>query len=195
MINAQDALDKLKLGHEKFKSHEPMPVPSAELLKDLALHGQHPFAVVVTCSDSRVVPEYLFHVLPGDIFTIRTAGQVISDIEMGSIEYAVDHLGTRLIVVLGHTHCGAVHGACEPHDNCSCHLGALLSLVEPSVKTAKSQNCSHDELAAKAEDIHIENMVKTILSNPVLKNIKDIGLVGAKYDIETGSIVYWNVVV
>ena len=192
MINAQESLERLKRGHEAFKLHEPIPVPSEALLKDLALHGQHPFAVVVTCSDSRVVPEYIFHALPGDIFTIRTAGQVISDIEMGSIEYAVDHLGARLIVVLGHTHCGAVHGACEPHENCSCQLGALLSLVEPSVNAARAQCCGHHELASKAEDIHIENMVKAIRSNDLMMRVKDVGLVGAKYDIETGSVVYWN---
>ena len=192
MLNSKEALEKLKEGHEKFKRHETMPVPSAELLKDLALNGQHPFAVVITCSDSRVVPEYIFHALPGDIFTIRTAGQVISDIEMGSIEYAVDHLGTRLIVVLGHTHCGAVHGACEPHEHCSCHLGKLLSMVEPSVNAAQNQCSDHTNLTAKAEDIHIENMLKTIQSNPILNTVQGIIMAGAKYDIDTGTILYWK---
>ncbi len=191
MTDANVALERLKNGHQKYIANEPIPAPSMDLLKDLAVNGQHPFAVVVTCSDSRVVPEFIFHCQPGDIFTIRTAGQVISDIEMGSIEYAVDHLGTRLVVVLGHTHCGAVHGACEPHEHCSCNLGALLSLVEPSVQAARCQ-CSDDkEIIAKAEDLNIRNMVKTITDNPVLTNIKDLRIVGAKYDIDKGEIIYW----
>ena len=191
MINANAALEKLKIGHQKFIANEPIPAPSRELLKDLSANGQHPFAIVVTCSDSRVVPEFIFHCQPGDIFTIRTAGQVISNIEMGSIEYAVDHLGSRLIVVLGHTHCGAVHGACEPHDHCSCNLGALLSLVEPSVNAAKTQ-CSNDkEIIAKAEDLNIQTMMGTVAANPILKDIEGLRIVGAKYDIESGEIVYW----
>ncbi len=191
MTNSNEALEKLKQGHQKFTEGTPIAAPSKELLCDLATNGQHPFAIVVTCSDSRVVPEFIFHCQPGDIFTIRTAGQVISDIEMGSIEYAVDHLGTRLVVVLGHTHCGAVHGACEPHDNCSCSLGALLSLVEPSVNAAKSQCRSDKELTAVAEDLNIRNMIKTIVDNPVFTGIADLKIVGAKYDIENGRILYW----
>ncbi len=191
MTNANEALERLKLGHQNFVEKLPIPAPSEELLRDLATDGQHPFAVVVTCSDSRVVPEFIFHAQPGDIFTIRTAGQVISNIEMGSIEYAVDHLGTRLVVVLGHTHCGAVHGACEPHEHCSCNLGALLSLVEPSVNASRAQCCSDKELVAVAEDLNIKNMVEAIAANPMLDAIEDLKIVGAKYDIDKGQIVYW----
>ena len=191
MIDANAALERLQQGHRKYVDKAPIPAPSNDLIRDLATNGQHPFAVVVTCSDSRVIPEFIFHAQPGDIFTIRTAGQVISAIEMGSIEYAVDHLGTRLVVVLGHTHCGAVHGACEPHEHCSCNLGALLSLVEPSVNAARSQCCDDNEVIAKAEDLNIRNMVKTITDNPILAGIEDLKIVGAKYDIDKGEIVYW----
>ncbi len=192
MLNADEALEKLKTGHQKYINQEPLPAPSKERLNELATEGQHPYAVVVTCSDSRVVPELIFHNQPGDIFTIRTAGQVISSIEMGSIEYAVDHLHTRLIVVLGHSHCGAVHGACEPHEHCSCNLGSLLSLVEPSVELAKKQCTDETDLPAKAEDLNIDNMMNLIQDNPALNSIKDLKIFGAKYDIEKGEIIYWK---
>ena len=87
----------------------------AALRTRLATEGQRPYAVVITCSDSRVVPEFLFDAAPGDLFVIRVAGNVLHDHQLGSIQYAVEHLGCQLVVMLGHTGCGAVGAALEGH--------------------------------------------------------------------------------
>lgn len=192
MITPSEAIEKLKRGHEKYQAGEPLPAPSRELLKDLYEHGQHPFAIVVTCSDSRVVPELIFHAQVGDLFVIRTAGQVISDIELGSIHYAVDHLGTRFIIVLGHTHCGAVQGACSSHHDCSPSLATLLSHVEPAVTSAKAECLDEKKFMSLAEDLNIMTAMETIANDDILRPMEDLYIVGAKYDIESGKILYWK---
>lgn len=110
----QEALQKLKNGNEMWlKEREGQTGNvSVQSVKN-HMSGQAPYAVVVTCSDSRVIPEAVFHAGTGDIFVIRTAGNTIGEEAVGSIEYAIDHLGTRLVLVLGHTHCGAVGAAID----------------------------------------------------------------------------------
>ncbi len=111
-LSAEKALEKLKQGNKLYLSNEnPMGNFSLARRKATAEEGQHPFAIVVTCSDSRVVPEALFSCGIGDLFVIRVAGNVIDDDVLGSIEYAASHLGCPLAVVLGHTGCGAVDAA------------------------------------------------------------------------------------
>ena len=88
---------------------------SPEVRRDTAENGQHPYAIIITCSDSRVIPESIFSAGIGELFIIRVAGNVLDDHQLGSIEYAADHLGTRLILVLGHTRCGAVEAAIKGH--------------------------------------------------------------------------------
>ena len=110
---AEAALDKLKAGNQRFVSgNSKHPHESADLRSKL-LAGQHPFAVVVGCSDSRVPPDLLFDCGFGELFVIRVAGNVVDTDELASIEYAVDHLDTKLVVVLGHTGCGAVTAAMD----------------------------------------------------------------------------------
>ena len=192
MHNAEEALQKLKDGHQAFISQQPMPVNDIPYIHSLAEHGQHPFAVIVTCSDSRLAPEIIFNCRLGDLFTIRTAGNVISDVEMGSIEYAVEHLHTPLVVVLGHTHCGAVESTLEPPEGCSRSLQTLLSAIEPSVETAQKTCSDHAAIANLAEDLNIENSVHCIKQNPLFAGMADLKIIGAKYDIETGKVLYWK---
>ena len=107
---------KLKEGNQRFLDARNNPGDiSKEVREDTALHGQHPYAVIVACSDSREIPEAVFSCGIGEIFTIRVAGNVIGENQLGSIEYACDHLGVPLVVVLGHTDCGAVGAAMEGH--------------------------------------------------------------------------------
>ena len=111
-MSSAKAVEKLKEGNEKYlETLTGMGDVSKESRMRTYLHGQHPYAIVVTCSDSRVIPESIFSAGIGDLFVIRLAGNVIDDHQLGSIEYAAGHLGCRLIVVLGHTHCGAVDAA------------------------------------------------------------------------------------
>ena len=192
MIYASEALNRLKEGHQLFLSHQAMKVNTEQHIHSLAENGQHPFAVVITCSDSRVAPEILFHCQLGDIFTIRTAGNVISDIELGSIEYAVDHLLVNLVLVLGHTHCGAVESVLHPHAAGSDCLHALLSRIEPSVQKALTECCEQAAIADMAEDLNIENAMQCIAHHSAFAGKKELQICGAKYDIETGRILYWK---
>ena len=110
---AINALDKLLSGNSAYVSGNINPNVDANLREDLVTNGQHPYAVVITCSDSRVPPELIFNAGLGEVFVIRTAGNVVSDFEIGSVEYGVEHLGSPLVIVLGHTNCGAVTAAVE----------------------------------------------------------------------------------
>lgn len=188
----QEVLERLKKGHAQFLAESPMPVSSMDRVRDLAQNGQHPFAVVVTCSDSRVAPEILFHCQLGDIFTIRTAGHVISDVELGSIEYAVDHLGVRFVLVLGHAHCGAVQSACALHGECSHSLSVLLGEITPSVEAARCECGESSEMVARAEELNIDRSMAAIGAHPVLSGIENLEIWGAKYDIDTGNIEGWH---
>ena len=110
-LRAREALERLKLGNDAYVNGQRFGDLSDARRLDTAEHGQNPYAVIVCCSDSRSIPEVAFSCGIGDIFVIRVAGNVIDNHQLGSIEYAASHLGIRLIVVLGHTHCGAVGAA------------------------------------------------------------------------------------
>lgn len=142
--------------------------------------GQNPYAVVVCCSDSRVVPELFFMVGIGEIFTIRTAGNVIGDFELGSIEYAVDHLGVRLVVVVGHSVCGAVEAAI--HGGGTGYTKAI---------TDEIKNIIGDETDPYlCEKLNIHNSVEKIKSSPIIAELADKdGLVvcGGHYHNRTGK--------
>ncbi len=112
LISANDAKERLISGNREYiRNDRYTSDTSAAHLKSFSENGQHPYAIIITCSDSRVVPELIFSAGIGDLFVIRVAGNVIDSHQLGSIEYAADHLGTGLIVVLGHDHCGAVDAA------------------------------------------------------------------------------------
>src|SRR5215831_13245518 len=139
-IGADDALSRLLNGDKRFvagKSDEPHGAALIERRHVLA-KDQKPFAVIVSCSDSRVSPELVFDVSLGDIFVVRTAGEVVDKVGLGSIEYAIEHLGTRLVVVLGHQRCGAVSaavsGATETGD-----IPDVLKAISPAVEERKGQ--------------------------------------------------------
>ncbi len=151
--------------------------------------SQHPFAIVLSCSDSRVPPEIVFDQGLGDLFVIRVAGNVIDDQSLGSIEYAVDHLAVRLIVVLGHQRCGAVKAARETiaaKTEAPGHIQSLVTAIQPSVEaTAKG------DLKATVE-ANVKNVAQALRSSkPILKPKVDSGelkVVGAYYSLDTGSV-------
>ena len=116
MLNAAESLEKLKQGNRHYvgKDHSTGNISPA-VRRETLEKGQSPYAIIVTCSDSRVIPEYIFNAGIGELFVIRVAGNVIDDHQLGAIAYAAEHLGAKLIVVLGHDHCGAVDAAIN-HD-------------------------------------------------------------------------------
>lgn len=183
-MSAAKAVEKLKEGNEKYlETLTGMGDVSKESRMRTHLHGQHPYAIVVTCSDSRVIPESIFSAGIGDLFVIRLAGNVIDDHQLGSIEYAAGHLGCRLIVVLGHTHCGAVDAAMNSDPE------GYIKFITDEIKRAIGDE--KDE--RKACEKNVWQSIQMIEHSLEIHHIEDeIGLrvVGAMYDIETGKVEF-----
>ncbi len=192
-LSDRDALTRLLEGNRRFMEGHPVhPDQTLERIRELK-KGQHPFAVVVSCSDSRVPPELIFDQGLGDIFSVRTAGNVIGDYELGSIEYAVEHLGCQLVVVLGHEQCGAVsaflqHDSGSHHD----HIESILHYLESEPEErALPDSLKHNlDAAIRANILHGVHLLRT--SEPVLRPLveaKKLTIIGALYQIETGKVV------
>lgn len=155
--------------------------------------SQKPFAVIITCSDSRVSPEIVFDQGIGDLFVIRNAGNLISDIDMGSIEYAIEHLDTKLIIVLGHTECGAIKayindkdGAYKKHFNHIDNIVETISEEKEEIDADKATPKATNYLGAI--DANIKHSAKLIQDNPIVKEHK-AQIVSMRYDVHTGKIV------
>jgi len=189
------ALAALKEGNARFQNNQKVTRDLMEQVKDTS-GGQYPFATILSCIDSRVSAELIFDQGIGDIFSVRIAGNFTNPDILGSMEFACKLAGTKLIVVLGHTACGAVKGACD-----SARLGNLSGLIEkiePAVEAVKEpadpalRNSSNsqfvDEVAQKNVQMTIENIR---LDSPVLAEMEAEGaiqIVGAMYDIKTGAV-------
>ena len=157
----------------------------------LAENGQSPYAVVLTCSDSRVSPELVFNTGLGETFDIRTAGNVVDSYEVGSVEYAVDHLSTPLVVVMGHTSCGAVAGAIEGH--AEGEVEDIIEAISSSVEKAKKETSNEEEVAKLAEKYNVENSIAKLRESKILSEAEKDGkiqIVGAIYDISTGKVEF-----
>src|SRR5213593_3153210 len=158
----------------------------AELTK-----SQHPFAIVFSCSDSRVPPEIVFDQGLGDLFVIRVAGNVIDDHSLGSIEYAVDHLAVRLIVVLGHQRCGAVKAAKETiaaKGKAPAHIQSLVTAIRPAVEATVKGDL---DATIKANVKYVVNTLRS--STPILKakvDSGDVQVIGGYYTLDTGAVTF-----
>lgn len=184
VTSAEEALKELKEGNEEFISGN-----TAELRADLAENGQAPYAVVITCSDSRVAPEVLFNTTMGEIFTIRTAGNVVGEFEIGSVEYGVEHLGAPLVVVMGHSNCGAVSAALGGEAEGS--IQNIIDEITPSVAEAKKIETDESAVSALAENLNIQNTIQKLRTSTILSHLEsegDVKIIGAKYDIKDGSV-------
>lgn len=170
-------------GNKRFVlGNQRHPNQNIQRRKDLE-KGQNPFAVVLTCSDSRTCPEIIFDQGLGDIFVVRTAGNVLDDVSLGSIEYAADHLNVPLIVVLGHTNCGAVNAALSDQ-KIENHCSHIVEKIKPAFKNTK------DPDEASLENVkNITNQLNQ--SEPVLKGLvesNELEIVGAFYDLKSGTV-------
>jgi carbonic anhydrase len=156
---------------------------------ELAQKGQHPFAVVVSCSDSRVPPEDIFDQALGDLFVIRVAGNVITPIELGSIEYAVEHLKVPFVLVLGHEKCGAVTAAVEGGEVAG-SIGAIVDKIKPAITQAQNKTLSPKNLIKESTELNVLNALKDIKISPVIKHAlgENLQLEGGMYYLETGEV-------
>ena len=185
----EEARQLLIDGNRRFTSGKPLGKDLSSIRReDLMSNGQHPFAVVVCCSDSRVPPELLFDQALGDIFVVRVAGNVISPVELGSIEYAVEHLKTPLVVVLGHEKCGAVTAAVQggtTHGS----IGTIIEKIMPSVVKAKAMGLTGKDLIEMSTNLNIQNATRDILKSPIVKEkveVNQVNIIGIKYDLDEG---------
>jgi carbonic anhydrase len=191
MISPAEAISKLKEGNGRYTSGNLQhPGQTAERRTELA-KTQHPFATIVSCSDSRVPPEIVFDQGLGDLFIVRVAGNVINDEGLGSVEYSVDHLGTRLILVLGHQSCGAVKAARETiaaKGKAPGHIESLVTAIKPAVEATAKDDL---ETTVKA---NVKNVVRALRSStPILKAEVDSGkiqVVGGYYSLDTGAVTF-----
>ena len=182
------AQDKLIEGNNRYASSMLIHPNQSVTRRAEVAKGQRPFAAIVSCSDSRVPLEIIFDQGLGDLFVIRLAGNIIDDAVLGSLEYAVEHLGVQYIMVLGHEHCGAVSAAVkggEAHG----HIGSIIKAIQPSVDKVKGQP---GDLLDNAIRANVSFMVQQLKSSqPLLMGkIKEGGLtvVGAYYDWDDGAV-------
>ncbi|HTO68456.1 MAG TPA: carbonic anhydrase family protein [Myxococcota bacterium] len=184
------ALTRLKEGNARFAGNAPTSHDWAKSVAATA-GGQYPFAAVLSCMDSRVPVEIVFDQGIGDVFSVRVAGNVVDDDDLGSLEYAA-HVGVKLIVVMGHTKCGAVKGALDDVE--LGNLTGLLGKIKPSVSAAKC-NDSHADACVDAvatENVR-ESMREIRARSPLLAKDIEAGkleLVGAIYDVSTGKVTF-----
>lgn len=185
MIEGQTALERLVRGNRRFYEDNTTGPRRDSKRRAETENGQSPFAVVLTCSDSRVPPEIIFDQGIGDIFVLRVAGNVVDDLVIGSIEYAVAHLSVRLILVLGHNNCGAVNAAIEPGP-AEAHTGSFIEAIRPALGEAEAA----DPYAAVLSNIrHVVAILKG--TGPVIDmSVRDEGVIikGAVYDLLSGRV-------
>jgi carbonic anhydrase len=183
-----EAWKKLEEGNARYAANKPEHAHQDAARRTETAKGQKPFAAVLACADSRVGPELVFDQGLGDLFVVRVAGNVVDDTALASLEYAVKHLGVKLIVVLGHSKCGAVDAAVKQVKEDS-HLGKLTGLIKDAIE--QSKNLPGDAVA-NAIRANAQIMAQRLeKSGPVLKKAVTDGqiqIVPAVYDIESGAV-------
>lgn len=187
-VDEETALKKLLDGNRRFVNMKAVnPRRGRAHVKKLA-KGQSPFAVIVGCSDSRVAPEIIFDQGLGDLFVIREAGHVVAGVGLGSIEYAVAHLGVRIVLVLGHERCGAVSAAVAAYGSGGSPIGNIIRPIRAAVRKARSMD---GDLLDNAVRQNVHNAVKKLESPKALgkyvKN-KKLKIIGARYDMHTHEV-------
>ncbi len=191
------AIDLLKQGNKRFINNLKVNRNLLQQANETS-DGQHPFAVILSCIDSRTSAELIFDQGLGDIFSIRIAGNIINEDILGSMEFGCKVAGSKIIVVLGHSKCGAVKGACD-HVEMG-NLTALLNKLQPAVNDEKTitenRNSNNEEFVEKVATINVKRTVHAIMENsPILKDMIDkgeIGIIGGHHNISTVEVVFYN---
>jgi len=188
----EDAFGKLMDGNKRFVSGSLAQKDVGNSRRKELLKGQSPFAIVVTCSDSRLSPEIIFDQGLGDIFVIRTAGNVLDPIALGSIEYAAEHLHAPLLIILGHEQCGAVAATMDAKGKPEGNIGAIVKKIMPAVKAAKTKGGAKNDILNNAIKENVSAQEKYMMSkSPVLKHLIEKGelkVVTAVYHLGSGEV-------
>lgn len=200
MIPAEEALQRLRDGNRRFvgslRGENPAP-ERHELMQD-----QEPFAIILGCSDSRVPAEIVFDQGLGDLFVIRVAGNIVAMSQIGSVEFAAAQFNTRLVVVMGHTRCGAILATLEqlqqPSEHQSRNLRSIVDRVRPSVEALLETDLRHDRnaLIRQAVRANVEQSVNQLRhGSEILEQLIDtegLCIVGAEYSLETGEVAFFD---
>ena len=192
-MRPQEALDILIEGNHRFANNLTANKDLHNLVM-MTKDKQHPFVSMLSCSDSRAPVEMVFDQALGDVFSVRLAGNIASDKAIGSLEFGCKYLGSKLIVVLGHTGCGAVKAACD--DFKDGHIGEITNLIKPALRLEKSvlaqRNSNNDDFVAKVCELSVKVQINEIVrSSDILEDMltdHSIGIVGGIYDISTGEV-------
>lgn len=191
------ALDLLKEGNKRFINNMKANRNLLQQANETS-DGQHPFAVILSCIDSRTSAELIFDQGLGDVFSVRIAGNIINEDILGSMEFGCKVAGSKIIVVLGHTKCGAVKGACD-HVEMG-NLTALLSKLQPAVYDEKTvtenRTSSNEEFVEKVSTINVKRTVYAIMErSPILKEMiesGECGIIGGNHNITTGEVSFYD---
>ena len=203
MISASEALERLRSGNRRFVSGaQSTNSLSHQLRRHEVAAGQAPFAIILGCSDSRVPAEIVFDQGLGDLFVIRVAGNIVASSQVGSVEFAAERFGTPLVVVLGHSQCGAVLATLEelrrPRENQSRNLRSIVDRIRPSVEALLATDIRHDTDALVREAVRSNVRVSAnhlrhgseVLEQLIQKSA--LRVVGAEYSLETGDVDFFD---
>jgi carbonic anhydrase len=191
-VSSSEVFESLQSGNEHFKSNE-MTKHDLEKQREEGSKGQAPKVIVVTCSDSRVPPELIFDKGLGEIFVVRTAGNVVDSVAIGSIEYAAEHLGSQMILVLGHKSCGAVK-ATLGGETPSPYINSIIHLIQPALATVKSNHVAEDKVLDATIEQNVKNQIETcVTKSKIIHELNAEGklvIIGAVYDLKSGNVDY-----
>ncbi|HEX6576407.1 MAG TPA: carbonic anhydrase [Gemmatimonadaceae bacterium] len=201
MISAREALSRLKEGNQRFASgYRSVNNGMYRARRTELAGGQEPFAIILGCSDSRVPAELVFDQGLGDLFVIRVAGNIVASSQIGSVEFAAEKFGTRLVVVLGHSQCGAITATLDelrrPTENQSRGLRSIVDRVRPSVETVLDAHRGGNEssLVDAAVRANIRASVSHLrYGSEILERLADkdgLAVIGAEYSLDTGKVEF-----
>jgi carbonic anhydrase len=202
MDSALAALDRLREGNRRFVANTRGTDAKPPLRPAQVADGQEPFAIILGCSDSRVPAEIIFDQGLGDLFVIRVAGNIVAPSQIGSVEFAATTFGTRLVVVMGHSQCGAIHVTLEqlqsPSENRSRNLRSIVDFIRPSIESLLDQGFGDDTdtLVAKAVRANVRtSSQKMRRGSAILEDLEreeGLMIVGAEYSLETGVVDFFD---
>ena len=203
-MSPDEALQKLMAGNQRYVKNQMTGSKLCDVTTRKALaNSQKPYAIILSCSDSRIPPELVFDQGLGEIFVVRVAGNIIDPVVLGSIEYAAEHLGSPVIMVLGHERCGAVTATVNAKGKPEGNIGAIVKAISPSVQVAakdckacngdaKCKESKKDEFIECAITTNVKLVSKALTKkSPVLKHLADqkkIKIIAAKYDLDDGLV-------
>jgi carbonic anhydrase len=191
------ALDLLKEGNKRFISNLKLNRNLLQQANDTS-DGQHPFAVILSCIDSRTSAELIFDQGLGDVFSVRIAGNIVNEDILGSMEFGCKVAGSKIIVVLGHTKCGAIKGACDHVEmgNLTALLSKITPAVENEIQTLENRNANNSVFVENVAAINVKQTVNAIMErSPILSemiNNGQIGIIGGMHNISTGEVTFYS---